>query len=439
MPADTRTGADQLISDWGVRAGAFLLIGVAMSVIVSKLREAETKYRTLVEQLPSIVYTAEFGSDGSWRYVSPKIEAILGFSPREWLADPELWFRQLHPEDRDRALAEEARSKESGTPLHSEYRLLTRDGRTLWFRDEAVVVADDAGRPLCLQGVMYDITDRKRAEEEVRSLNAELEERVIERTAQLEAASQAKSEFLSRMSHELRTPLNAVLGFGQVLEMDDLDPRQLDSVRHILRGGGRLLELIDELLDIARIESGRISLSLGPVGVKGALQEVLDLVSPIAAELSVVLAPLPSDDRYVVADRQRLNQILLNLLSNAVKYNREGGSVIVDWMERSGGRLRISVTDQGTGIAAEDLDRLFTPFERLDADQTGVQGTGLGLALCKHLVEVMAGSIGVESEPGRGTMFFIELPLAEPPGDRVDPAWMGEDARPAVDARTKSC
>jgi PAS domain S-box-containing protein len=403
MPADTGTGAAQLLSDWGVRAGAFLIIGLAMTWIVSKLREAETKYRTLVEQLPAIVYTAEFGSDGTWRYVSPRIESILGFSPEEWGADRELWFRQLHPEDRDRALAEEGRSKDTGEPLRSEYRLFTRAGRILWFRDEAVVVADNAGHPLFLQGVMYDITERRRADEEVRRLNADLERRVIERTAQLEAASQAKSEFLSKMSHEMRTPLNAVLGFGQVLETENLDPDQLDSVRQILTGGRHLLDLIDELLDIARIESGRISLALEPVGVTDALHEVLDLLSPLAAERGVVLCPPPLDERCVEADRQRLKQVLLNLLSNAVKYNREGGNVIVDWTECSGERLRISVTDQGAGIAAEDVARLFTPFERLEADRTRVQGTGLGLALCKHLIEAMAGSIGVRSESGMGS------------------------------------
>src|SRR6266576_1061039 len=157
--------------------------------LVEKLGEAEASYRTLVEQLPAIVYTAEFGSGGEWRYVSPRIESILGFSPQEWLADPDQWFRQLHPEDRDRVLAEESLSKESGEPLSSEYRMLTRDGRPRWFRDEAAVVKDDADSPLFLQGVMYDVTDRRRAENEVRSLNAELEQRVVERTSQLEAAN----------------------------------------------------------------------------------------------------------------------------------------------------------------------------------------------------------------------------------------------------------
>lgn len=406
---------------------------------MDKLGEAEAKYRTLVEQLPSIVYTAEFGSDGAWRYISPNVESILGFSPREWVADPELWFKQLHPEDRDRALAEEVRSKESGEHLLSEYRLLTRDGRTLWFRDEAVVVRDDTSNPLFLQGVMYDITDRKRAEEEVRRLNAELEQRVIERTAQLEAANQAKSEFLSRMSHELRTPLNAILGFGQLLEMDDLDPEQGESVQHILKGGRHLLDLINEVLEIARIEAGRIALSLEPINVNEVLQEALDLLGPFAAERSVGLEAQASEvaDHHVLADRQRLKQVLLNLLSNAVKYNRDRGRVTVVCSEVPQDRLRIAVSDEGAGIAPENIRRLFTPFDRLGAEQGEVEGTGLGLALSKRLVEAMGGTIGVESEPGPGSTFFVELPLVE------DPQWRHEEAGaaeplpvPATGART---
>jgi PAS domain S-box-containing protein len=413
---------------------------------MDKLREAETKYRTLVEQLPSIVYTAEFGADGPWRYVSPNIESILGFSPQEWLGDSELWFRQLHPEDRDRALTEAARSEESGQQLLSEYRLLTRDGRTIWFRDEAVVVRDEAGQPRLLQGVLHDITDRKRAEEEVRRLNAELEQRVIERTAQLEAANQAKTDFLSKMSHELRTPLNAILGFGQLLEMESPDTGQLDSVRQILRAGQHLLDLINELLDLARIESGRIALSLEPVDVSDVLQEVLDLMSPLAAERSVALeAPLPEGNRHVLADRQRLKQVLLNLLSNAIKYNREGGTVTVDCCERAEDRLRIAVTDQGPGITRENLGRLFIPFERLEAERGGVEGTGLGLALTHRLVKAMAADIGVQSEVGEGSTFFVELPLAgrpeEGPEDRYDEAGADEraSAEASVGARTLLC
>ncbi len=261
-----------------------------------------------------------------------------------------------------------------------------------------------------------------RLREELRQHAAALEARVSERTIELEQArhaadqaNQAKSEFLSRMSHELRTPLNAVLGFAQLLQMDALSEEQRESVEHIDKGGRHLLGLINEVLDIARIEAGRLTISLEPVPVQSLVQESLDLIAPLAAaeeiQLDGDLADTP--ERHVQADRQRLKQVLLNLLSNAVKYNRKGGAVTLSYDETPAGRLRISVTDTGPGIAPEKMERLFKPFDRLDVDQTGVEGSGLGLALSKRLAEAMGGSIGVESSVGRGSTFWVELPLVE--------------------------
>ncbi len=381
---------------------------------MAKLQQAQAKYRSLVEQLPAVVYTADFGAAGRWHYVSPQIESILGFSPEEWMADAESWYRQLHPDDRDRVIAEEERSRESGEPQLSEYRLLTRDGRAIWFRDQASVLQEAAGGPPLLHGVLYDITQQKRVEEEVRKLNAELEERVTERTAQLEAANRAKTDFLSGMSHELRTPLNAIIGFGQLLEMELADPQHLDSVREMLKGGSHLLELVNELLDIARIESGRFALAIEEVAVNEALQDVLTLLAPLAAENHVTLQDLPSGAGVppVLADRQRLKQVLLNLVSNAIKYNRPSGTVTVTYAEPGNARFEIGIRDEGRGIAAEDLDRLFTPFERLDAEGSEVEGTGLGLALSKLLVEAMGGTLEARSELGTGSSFFVHLPMA---------------------------
>jgi signal transduction histidine kinase/ActR/RegA family two-component response regulator len=257
------------------------------------------------------------------------------------------------------------------------------------------------------------IEERKRAEEEARVAKEDADR-----------ANRAKDEFLSRMSHELRTPLNAVLGFAQLLEMDQVDPDQLDSVQQILKAGRHLLELINEVLEIARIESGRISLSLEPVGVSDALQNVMDLVRPIAEKRGVVLrsdAP-PEPNPYVQADRQRLTQVLLNLLSNGVKYNREGGTVAVRCRESAHGRFRIEVQDQGRGIPPDKIGRLFNPFDRLDAEQTDVEGTGLGLALSKHLVEAMGGSVDVESEVDVGSTFSVELALTTSPDGLYDAA-----------------
>jgi len=223
---------------------------------------------------------------------------------------------------------------------------------------------------------VHDISRRTEAREAVRQAKDEADR-----------ANQAKSEFLSRMSHELRTPLNAILGFAQLLEMDSLSPEQRESVEHILKGGRHLLDLINEVLDIARIEEGRLAISVEPVSITEVVRESLDLVAPLAAAEDVRLtggaAGLPT--RFVMGDRQRLKQVLLNLLSNAVKYNRKGGLVNLSVEETAEGRVRINVHDTGPGIAPEKLKLVFTPFERLGIEQTGIEGTGLGLALSKRL------------------------------------------------------
>jgi signal transduction histidine kinase/ActR/RegA family two-component response regulator len=238
-----------------------------------------------------------------------------------------------------------------------------------------------------------------------------------------ERASQAKSDFLSGMSHELRTPLNAILGFGQVLEIGDLNEEQREAVSHILKGGHHLLGLINELLDIARVESGQIELSLEPVSVSDLAFECFDLVRPLALSRNLRLKNLAAAQAvascpYVMADNQRLKQVLLNLLSNAVKYNTHGGSITVECLVADDPtRLRIRVTDTGPGIPEDQQLKLFIPFERLGADRTDIEGTGLGLALSHRLVGAMAGSMGVESAPGKGSTFWVELPVALAPAE----------------------
>jgi CheY-like chemotaxis protein len=218
------------------------------------------------------------------------------------------------------------------------------------------------------------------------------------------------------MSHELRTPLNAILGFAQLLEMDSVDPQQRESVERILKGGQHLLTLINEVLDIARIETGRLTVSLEPVPLGEVMQESLALIAPVAAgqNLELMVDEVKDIDWHVMADRQRLKQVLLNLLTNAVKYNREGGAIALSCEEVLDGRLRIKVSDTGTGIPSDKLDQLFIPFSRLTVGHAGVDGTGIGLALSKGLVELMGGGIGVESQLGQGSTFWVELALAQP-------------------------
>jgi signal transduction histidine kinase/ActR/RegA family two-component response regulator len=243
----------------------------------------------------------------------------------------------------------------------------------------------------------------------------------VARTA-AETANLSKSEFLSRMSHELRTPLNAVLGFAQLLEIEaTLSSEQQESVTQIVKGGRHLLELINEVLDIARIETGNLGLSAEPVLPADVVSDVIDLVRPLAVERSITITSnLGTTGTYVRADRQRLRQVLLNLMSNAVKYNRAGGTIAVACDERDPGFLRITVTDTGAGIASDLYPKLFQPFERLGAEQTSIEGTGVGLALSRRLADAMGATLDFESTVGQGSVFWIELPVVEGPVERFE-------------------
>jgi PAS domain S-box-containing protein len=232
-------------------------------------------------------------------------------------------------------------------------------------------------------------------------------------------ANDAKLDFLSRMSHELRTPLNAILGFGQLLEIEELGARQQESVDQIISAGRHLLHLVNEVLDISRIESGRFSFEFEPLAVEDLLGEAIDLMRPLASAegLAITISPpaMPGS-AHVLGDHQRVRQVLLNLLSNAVKYNRPGGEVRVCAVPAPDGRsVRLEVVDTGVGIPAENLPRLFTPFDRLGAENTPVEGSGIGLALSKRLMEAQGGQLGVRSTEGKGSTFWIDLPVAAAP------------------------
>jgi PAS domain S-box-containing protein len=330
-------------------------------------------------------------------------QVLLGSSP---LADV-IGTTDTERDDQDRTVLDEliarcVAGEQSPDPVVTAGRLPGGELRT--YETRARPVFDHSGRVTGTVTISRDVTERMHLEQSLRHASVAAER-----------ASEAKSEFLSRMSHELRTPLNAILGFAQLLEMDELPVDQASSVDQIQVAGRHLLSLINEVLDISRIEAGRVSLSTEPVDVSEVLDEVTTLLAPVAETAGIELSIDIDGSRVlrVRADRQRLLQVLLNLGSNAVKYNSRGGSVAFRTSVGEGGRIRFEVRDTGPGIPHQKQDQLFVPFSRLGAERSGIEGTGVGLALSKQLVEVMGGVIGVDSYPGHGSTFWIELLAAD--------------------------
>jgi PAS domain S-box-containing protein len=297
-----------------------------------------------------------------------------------------------------------------GRPVDFELPLRTMRGDRRWVR--VIGKTQRAGeRIVRLSGAIQDVTAFKHA---TLALQAAREE--------ADRANQAKSEFLSTMSHELRTPMNAILGFGQLLELDiPADSPSHAHVQEILRGGRHLLALIDDVLDLARIESGRVDLSLERVSVTEVVEEARRLAQPLAARRGIALKVDVEDTLAVNADRLRLRQVLMNLLSNAIKYNVDRGLVVVRAMGGMPGHLRIEVCDTGPGIPRDRQGELFQPFHRLGAEHGSVEGTGIGLVIVRRLVEHMHGRVGVDSAPGRGSTFWFELPRSDGAGG--DSGW----------------
>ena len=265
-----------------------------------------------------------------------------------------------------------------------------------------------------------DISEQKAAEQAIRDLNSDLEARVHARTTELQrsmeraqSASRAKSEFLSRMSHELRTPMNAILGFAQIIEMSDASPQQLKWAGQIRRAGDHLLRMIDDLLDVAHIEVGKMTIKIEALDLLSIVTEAVAIVQPLVSVRELrLIQECGATSWPVQADRLRLRQVLVNLLSNAAKYNRARGTVTVR-CERLDATVRLSVADTGMGIAPEHLARLFEPFERLGAELGNVEGSGIGLALSYQLAALMGATLGVDTEVGVGSVFWIDLRVAD--------------------------
>jgi PAS domain S-box-containing protein len=362
-------------------------------------RSAEAKARALAAIVESsndaILSQALDGTILSW---NSGAERLYGHCAAEIIGRP---FRLLLPPDRVAESQEMVMRIRQGERIeHFRTTRLRKSGETIDVSLTMSPVCDEHGAVTGIASIVRDVTEQKR-----------FEEALLLAREEADRANDAKSEFLSRMSHELRTPMNAILGFGQLLEMDAVGEEQRDFARQILRGGRHLLDLINEVLDIARIESGKLTLSIEPVDAAEVLEDALALIRPLADQRSIRFDTQipPGCSTAVHADRQRLRQVLLNLFANAIKYNRIGGSVTVSCSPALENKLRIEIRDTGVGITPAQMEKLFVPFERLGAEQTDVEGSGIGLALSKRLVELMGGTIGVDTVVGAGSTFWIEL------------------------------
>jgi PAS domain S-box-containing protein len=296
----------------------------------------------------------------------------------------------------------------SGRVWHGDICNRAKDGSLYWVNTTIVPNIGGDGKPFQYAAIRTDISERKRAEQVMLDMNAELKSA----KAVAEKASLAKSNFLSRMSHELRTPMNAILGFAQLLEISTppLTVTQMASLHQILKAGWYLLELMNEILELTTIESGNLKLSLESVSLIDVIHECQALIEPQVQKSGIHINVLQFDHSWFAnADRIRVKEVLINLLSNAIKYNREHGTVEVKCTERTPERIRISVKDSGAGLPPEKLVQLFQPFNRLGQENGLEEGTGIGLAITKQLVELMGGAIGVESTVGVGSEFWFEL------------------------------
>lgn len=512
----------------------FLRDATARRRMEAELQAAETRYRTLVEHLPAVVSLNAPDATQSTLYTSPKSETLFGYSPADFLAEPTLWMRTVHPDDLERVLEDLAGMNASGEALPFEYRMVTRDGQVIWILEDSTLIRDDDGNPLYWQTVQLDVTALKQAEdrqqqseerfrtafdnaaigmalvdldgrtlqvnaalceltgydeeellartiEEIthpddfaadlaqvdRLLTGEIgtyqmEKRYLRKTGEIvwghlsgalvrdqqgsplhfiglieditarkqaeedlqaaleeaQAANRAKGLFLDMMSHELRTPLQAVLGYAESLLIhsgDTLTLEQREDIGYIHQGGGRMLTLINQLLDLSRMEAGRLVLAEEAVDLAEIIEAVRQDVAPQAAAKELVLQislhqPLP----MVIGDEERVRQILLNLAGNAVKFT-DTGSVTISAAATSQDEVEVLVRDTGVGILAADIPLIFEEFRQVDSQLSRRHGgAGLGLAISTRLAEQMAGSIQVSSEPGVGSTFRLTLPAGHP-------------------------
>lgn len=333
--------------------------------------------------------------------VSPGTQRVYGLTPEQCIGLNVLGVVHNQDQPSITTAIESLFTGESEEVQMARFRAIRGDGQWITIESRARLLIDADGSSDRAVLVSRDVTEAEAAQSALAAAKAEAEQ-----------ANLAKSEFLSRMSHELRTPLNSVLGFAQLLQMEADSTTGHEAVDYIYTSGRHLLNLIDEILDISRVESGTLAIALESLDVDELVKESIALFSLQATALGITIVNDDCAGVLVEADGLRLKQVLINLLSNAIKFNHPEGTVTIHCTESSG-RVRISITDSGPGIAPENRERLFAPFDRLGAESRGIEGTGLGLALSKGLVEAIGGTLDFESALGVGSTFWVELPIAE--------------------------
>ncbi|MGZ4989479.1 MAG: PAS domain S-box protein, partial [Methylobacter sp.] len=381
------------------------MLGVVQDITARKLAELKSLqqqarlviFKHIIENVADGVITID--PDGIIRSFNPAAEKLFGYSAAETIdCNVSMLMPEPYRSEHSRYLTlNNAGQSEGLVGKQLELFGLHKDGTV--FPLELAVTLMEIDKSKQFVGILRDISERK-----------QYEQQIIAARDEAESANNAKSEFLSNMSHELRTPMNAILGFGQLLEINaGLDEDQADYVDEILKAGRHLLELINEVLDLAKIESGNINLSLEPLSCAELIGECLTLIKPIAQVQGITIIDTVIGDYTICADRTRLKQVLLNLLSNAIKYNRPQGEVSIQSTMQNG-LVRLSVSDTGYGIPAARRQELFQPFSRLGAEETDIEGSGIGLTISRRLMKMMGGAIDLESREGSGSTFWVELP-----------------------------
>jgi len=417
---------DAVVMEWGRPGRRSVWQGVLLDLTERKeteerLLEAENRYRSLVETIPAVTYVDRVDALSTTIFVSPQIEAMLGYTVEQWKEDLGLWMRALHPNDRNRVVDASARHNETGEPFDIEYRIRATDGRWLWVRDQATIVRDEQGRPRFSQGVMTDITDAKLAEEALR----EREQREREAAERLRALDEMKNAFLAAVSHELRSPLTSILGLALTLERQDMSKADRRDLLDRLASNARKLDkLLKDLLDIDRLSRGIVTPQYRPTDLGALVRRTVDSLEVPAGRRVLV------DAKAVVvpADPPKVERIAENLLANAFRHGGPDATVWVHVREEDGGVL-LAVEDDGPGVPRHLQKAIFEPFRQGPTASPHSPGTGIGLSLVAMFAELHGGKAWVEERDGGGASFRVFLPM-------VPPQWAADEEleTPSLDA-----